>query len=190
MCDPAVTAFEPEALGNLVEGLDFHRFYFENCELIQTFCLAVSCKILIVHLSSCMFLSQCGQRTASQCTPPFWTPTSIWWATRPPALPTSGWRSISTTMARLAPPSQRRPGCGIAGMASGRLSTSIALAPPPHSTSKSQSSCVRRVSCFHPNGADPPQSRGHCSSPHYISVFKMDKYLSWFLVWYLFYPSS
>uniref|UniRef100_A0A4W3HBJ7 calcium/calmodulin-dependent protein kinase n=1 Tax=Callorhinchus milii TaxID=7868 RepID=A0A4W3HBJ7_CALMI len=30
MCDPGVTAFEPEALGNLVEGLDFHRFYFEN----------------------------------------------------------------------------------------------------------------------------------------------------------------
>uniref|UniRef100_A0A8C1RHY2 calcium/calmodulin-dependent protein kinase n=1 Tax=Cyprinus carpio TaxID=7962 RepID=A0A8C1RHY2_CYPCA len=30
MCDPSVTAFEPEALGNLVEGLDFHRFYFEN----------------------------------------------------------------------------------------------------------------------------------------------------------------
>ncbi|KAJ8254724.1 hypothetical protein GJAV_G00196460 [Gymnothorax javanicus] len=32
MCDPSVTAFEPEALGNLVEGLEFHRFYFENCE--------------------------------------------------------------------------------------------------------------------------------------------------------------
>ncbi|KAJ8405458.1 hypothetical protein AAFF_G00319310 [Aldrovandia affinis] len=30
MCDPSVTAFEPEALGNLVEGLEFHRFYFEN----------------------------------------------------------------------------------------------------------------------------------------------------------------
>uniref|UniRef100_A0A674AEL6 calcium/calmodulin-dependent protein kinase n=1 Tax=Salmo trutta TaxID=8032 RepID=A0A674AEL6_SALTR len=30
MCDPSVTAFEPEALGNLVEGLDFHGFYFEN----------------------------------------------------------------------------------------------------------------------------------------------------------------
>ncbi|XP_069825243.1 calcium/calmodulin-dependent protein kinase type II subunit alpha isoform X4 [Dendropsophus ebraccatus] len=30
MCDPGMTAFEPEALGNLVEGLDFHRFYFEN----------------------------------------------------------------------------------------------------------------------------------------------------------------
>lgn len=35
MCDPAVTAFEPEALGNLVEGLDFHRFYFENCEFAR-----------------------------------------------------------------------------------------------------------------------------------------------------------
>lgn len=35
MCDPAVTAFEPEALGNLVEGLDFHRFYFENREFAE-----------------------------------------------------------------------------------------------------------------------------------------------------------
>ncbi|XP_023215319.1 calcium/calmodulin-dependent protein kinase type II delta chain-like, partial [Centruroides sculpturatus] len=30
LCDPHMTAFEPEALGNLVEGMDFHRFYFEN----------------------------------------------------------------------------------------------------------------------------------------------------------------
>jgi hypothetical protein len=30
--DPNLTAFEPEALGNLVEGLEFHRFYFENCK--------------------------------------------------------------------------------------------------------------------------------------------------------------
>ncbi|GMR47752.1 hypothetical protein PMAYCL1PPCAC_17947 [Pristionchus mayeri] len=29
-CDPMMTSFEPEALGNLVEGMDFHRFYFEN----------------------------------------------------------------------------------------------------------------------------------------------------------------
>ena len=28
LCDPALTAFEPEALGQLVEGMDFHRFYF------------------------------------------------------------------------------------------------------------------------------------------------------------------
>ncbi|XP_072865003.1 calcium/calmodulin-dependent protein kinase type II subunit beta isoform X6 [Chlorocebus sabaeus] len=30
ICDPGLTSFEPEALGNLVEGMDFHRFYFEN----------------------------------------------------------------------------------------------------------------------------------------------------------------
>lgn len=28
LCDPSLTAFEPEACGHLVEGLDFHRFYF------------------------------------------------------------------------------------------------------------------------------------------------------------------
>lgn len=33
ICDPGLTSFEPEALGNLVEGHDFHRFYFENGEL-------------------------------------------------------------------------------------------------------------------------------------------------------------
>ncbi|XP_059373640.1 calcium/calmodulin-dependent protein kinase type II subunit gamma isoform X23 [Carassius carassius] len=30
ICDPGMTSFEPEALGNLVEGMDFHKFYFEN----------------------------------------------------------------------------------------------------------------------------------------------------------------
>ena len=28
LCDPSLTAFEPEALGNLVEGLGFHETYF------------------------------------------------------------------------------------------------------------------------------------------------------------------
>jgi calcium/calmodulin-dependent protein kinase (CaM kinase) II len=28
LCDPSLTAFEPEACGQLVEGLDFHHFYF------------------------------------------------------------------------------------------------------------------------------------------------------------------
>jgi calcium/calmodulin-dependent protein kinase (CaM kinase) II len=28
LCDPTLTSFEPEALGQLVEGLEFHRFYF------------------------------------------------------------------------------------------------------------------------------------------------------------------
>ncbi|XP_077999444.1 calcium/calmodulin-dependent protein kinase type II subunit delta-like isoform X6 [Glandiceps talaboti] len=30
ICDPHLTCFEPEAMGNLVEGMEFHRFYFEN----------------------------------------------------------------------------------------------------------------------------------------------------------------
>jgi calcium/calmodulin-dependent protein kinase (CaM kinase) II len=29
LCDPTLTAFEPEAPGQLVEGLAFHRFYFD-----------------------------------------------------------------------------------------------------------------------------------------------------------------
>lgn len=28
LSDPSLTAFEPEALGQLVEGLEFHQFYF------------------------------------------------------------------------------------------------------------------------------------------------------------------
>jgi len=30
LSDPNLTCFEPEALGNLVEGLEFHKFYFDN----------------------------------------------------------------------------------------------------------------------------------------------------------------
>jgi ketosteroid isomerase-like protein len=29
LCDPSMTCFEPEALGHLVQGLDFHQFYFK-----------------------------------------------------------------------------------------------------------------------------------------------------------------
>lgn len=29
LCDPSLTAFEPEAVGSLVAGLEFHKFYFE-----------------------------------------------------------------------------------------------------------------------------------------------------------------
>ncbi|MDY0166021.1 MAG: DUF4440 domain-containing protein [Thermoguttaceae bacterium] len=30
LCDPTLTAFEPEARGQLVEGLEFHGFYFDR----------------------------------------------------------------------------------------------------------------------------------------------------------------
>lgn len=29
LCDPTLTCFEPEAQGQIVEGLPFHRFYFD-----------------------------------------------------------------------------------------------------------------------------------------------------------------
>lgn len=32
ICDSGLTCFEPEGRGNLLEGTDFHRFYFEHRE--------------------------------------------------------------------------------------------------------------------------------------------------------------
>jgi ketosteroid isomerase-like protein len=29
LCDPTITAFEPESRGHLIQGLEFHRFYFD-----------------------------------------------------------------------------------------------------------------------------------------------------------------
>ena len=30
LCDPTLTAFEAESRGQLVEGMEFHRFYFDR----------------------------------------------------------------------------------------------------------------------------------------------------------------
>ena len=70
-----MTAFEPEALGNLVEGLDFHRFYFENREqsLLSGVPVVCSCSM------SCRMAQQGdGQGTqggsaASEEEDPVWT---------------------------------------------------------------------------------------------------------------------
>ena len=52
ICDPGLTSFEPEALGNLVEGMDFQRFYFENRKFKILF--------ILVELSSVfLFSSYC-----------------------------------------------------------------------------------------------------------------------------------
>jgi calcium/calmodulin-dependent protein kinase (CaM kinase) II len=29
LCDPTLSAFEPEARGHLIDGMEFHRFYFD-----------------------------------------------------------------------------------------------------------------------------------------------------------------
>jgi hypothetical protein len=39
-----LTAFEPESLGNLVEGMDFHKFYFENGKSKYWFCFKLISK--------------------------------------------------------------------------------------------------------------------------------------------------
>ncbi|XP_012276428.1 calcium/calmodulin-dependent protein kinase type II alpha chain isoform X15 [Orussus abietinus] len=48
ICDAHLTAFEPEALGNLVEGMDFHKFYFDN--VLGKNCKAVNTTILNPHV--------------------------------------------------------------------------------------------------------------------------------------------
>jgi calcium/calmodulin-dependent protein kinase (CaM kinase) II len=30
LCDPSLSAFEPEARGHLVEGMEFHKYYFDR----------------------------------------------------------------------------------------------------------------------------------------------------------------
>ncbi|XP_043210897.1 calcium/calmodulin-dependent protein kinase type II alpha chain-like isoform X27 [Amphibalanus amphitrite] len=50
LCDPHLTSFEPEALSNLVEGMEFHKFYFDN--VLGKFRKAINTTILNpnVHL--------------------------------------------------------------------------------------------------------------------------------------------
>jgi calcium/calmodulin-dependent protein kinase (CaM kinase) II len=35
LCDPSLTAFEPEAQGQLVQGMEFHRFYFQHGKSLE-----------------------------------------------------------------------------------------------------------------------------------------------------------
>ncbi|XP_059163941.1 calcium/calmodulin-dependent protein kinase type II delta chain-like isoform X14 [Physella acuta] len=39
LVDPHLTSFEPEALGNLIVGLDFHKFYFDHANAVETISL-------------------------------------------------------------------------------------------------------------------------------------------------------
>jgi len=51
LCDPKITCFEPETIGNLVEGLDFHKFYFDTVLSTKTPKSNINCTMLtpIIH---------------------------------------------------------------------------------------------------------------------------------------------
>lgn len=42
LCDPDMTCFEPEARGHLVQGLDFHRFYFKLGAVKGEYCTTMA----------------------------------------------------------------------------------------------------------------------------------------------------
>ncbi|CAF3996575.1 unnamed protein product [Rotaria sp. Silwood2] len=51
LCDPKITCFEPETIGNLVEGLDFHKFYFDTVLSTKAAKPTINCTMLtpVVH---------------------------------------------------------------------------------------------------------------------------------------------
>ncbi|XP_075216506.1 calcium/calmodulin-dependent protein kinase II isoform X8 [Lycorma delicatula] len=78
ICDPHLTAFEPEALGNLVEGMDFHKFYFDNvvgknCKAINTTILNPTVHLLgddaacIAYVRLTQYMDKQGVAHSSQC---------------------------------------------------------------------------------------------------------------------------
>nr|QHR97346.1 calcium/calmodulin-dependent protein kinase type II subunit alpha isoform C3 [Nilaparvata lugens] len=78
ICDPHLTAFEPEALGNLVEGMDFHKFYFDNvvgknCKAVNTTILNPTVHLLgddaacIAHVRLTQYMDKQGAAHSSQC---------------------------------------------------------------------------------------------------------------------------
>jgi hypothetical protein len=49
LMDESVTCFEPEAKGCLIEGLEFHKFYFNNCTRMVLGARPVSCVVSETH---------------------------------------------------------------------------------------------------------------------------------------------
>lgn len=61
ICDPGLTSFEPEGLGNLVEGMDFHRFYFDNRKTTILTLTGVVSDIMNDHFEAfLLFLNSCN----------------------------------------------------------------------------------------------------------------------------------
>jgi calcium/calmodulin-dependent protein kinase (CaM kinase) II len=70
LCDPRLTAFEPEAVGHLVEGLEFHRFYF-NLGGVKAGHNTTMCSPHVRLLGDVAVIAyvRLNQRTASDGTP-------------------------------------------------------------------------------------------------------------------------
>ncbi|KAI5703551.1 hypothetical protein M8J75_013214 [Diaphorina citri] len=78
ICDPHLTAFEPEALGNLVEGMEFHKFYFDNvvgknCKAVNTTILNPNVHLLgddaacIAYVRLTQYMDKQGTAHSNQC---------------------------------------------------------------------------------------------------------------------------
>lgn len=52
MVDPQITCFEPECCGNLMHGVEFHKFYFRNGKQFNLMLSRLFCDFMLDHPSS------------------------------------------------------------------------------------------------------------------------------------------
>ncbi len=82
LCEPDVTCFEPEARGDLVEGLDFHRFYFRERRPAgagQTTLIAPRVRVLSAHAAIVTYVRLVQSRDASgQASTARYEETRVW----------------------------------------------------------------------------------------------------------------
>ena len=91
LCDPTLTAFEAESPGELVEGLDFHRFYFDrggihgghNLTICTPHVRLLGDVAVVSYVRLLQVLDETGKPATSRC-----EETRIW--QRQP----SGWRHV------------------------------------------------------------------------------------------------
>ena len=93
LCDPTLTAFEPEARGQLVSGLGFHKFYFD-----------------LGPGKGSSLTTLCARTSACWATGPRWSATSAW---------SSRWTRRASPRRR----GSKKPACGNGRTASGGTCT-------------------------------------------------------------------